>query len=96
MNNTSSIEVEPNSPAKHSIIWLHGLGADGNDFVPIVKELALSPELAIRFVFPHAPIMSVTINNGHKMRAWFDIMSLGNNTTIDTVGFKNAISLLST
>lgn len=94
MNDISSIEVEQKSPAKHSIIWLHGLGADGNDFVPITKDLELSPELATRFIFPHAPIMPVTINNGHKMRAWFDITSLGNETTIDKVGFKNAIHLI--
>lgn len=90
----SSIEVDPKNPTKHSVIWLHGLGADGNDFVPIVEELELSPELAVRFVFPHAPIMPITLNNGLKMRAWFDIISLGNETTVDQDGFKNAIYLI--
>ena len=55
------------------MIWLHGLGADGNDFVPIVDELRLPPELAVRFVFPHAPMIPVTVNNGYVMRAWYDI-----------------------
>src|SRR5258708_31193047 len=55
-----------------SIIWLHGLGADGNDFAPIVPELRL-PKAAIRFVFPHAPVRPVTINGGMRMRAWYDI-----------------------
>jgi phospholipase/carboxylesterase len=56
-----------------SVIWMHGLGADGNDFVPIVNEMRLPPSLAIRFVFPHAPVRPVTLNNGFRMRAWYDI-----------------------
>ncbi len=56
-----------------TLIWLHGLGADGWDFVPIVRELGLDEELPLRFVFPHAPMRPVTINNGHVMRAWYDI-----------------------
>lgn len=64
------LETEP-SPT-HSILWLHGLGADGHDFVPIVDELALPPTLSIRFVFPHAPMRPVSINRGMVMRAWHD------------------------
>ncbi len=56
-----------------SVIWLHGLGADGHDFEPIIPELGLPRELAVRFVFPHAPFRPVTINAGHVMRAWYDI-----------------------
>src|SRR5215216_2559377 len=56
-----------------TVIWMHGLGADGWDFVPIVRELPLPEDLALRFIFPHAPIRSVTINNGMEMRAWYDI-----------------------
>lgn len=56
-----------------SVIWMHGLGADGNDFVPIVQELDLSGAPAIRFVFPHAPMQPVSINNGYVMRAWYDV-----------------------
>lgn len=91
MNDLSPIEIEPQTPAKHSIIWLHGLGADGNDFVPIVNQLKLPTELAVRFIFPHAPIIPVTINNGYKMRAWFDILSLSIDSNFDSVGFSNAI-----
>lgn len=70
------IEIEPATTTKHSIIWLHGLGADGHDFVPIVSSLNLPPSSAIRFIFPHAPILPVTVNNGYEMRAWYDIVSL--------------------
>lgn len=59
-----------------SIIWLHGLGADGNDFAPIVPQLDLSEVYGIRFIFPHAPTIPVTINNGHVMPAWYDIKQL--------------------
>jgi phospholipase/carboxylesterase len=67
-----TIEIETRPKPSHSVIWLHGLGADGNDFVPIVQELSLPP-LGIRFVFPHAPMRAVTINGGFVMRAWYDI-----------------------
>ena len=68
---TIELETSPNPSA--AVIWMHGLGADGNDFVPIVNELDLSGAPAIRFIFPHAPMMPVTINNGHVMRAWYDV-----------------------
>lgn len=67
-----SIELETAPNPTASVIWLHGLGADGNDFAPIVPELEL-PDIAIRFVFPHAPMQPVTINGGMVMRAWYDI-----------------------
>ena len=67
-----AIEIETGKNPTASIIWLHGLGADGNDFAPVVPELEL-PETAIRFVFPHAPVQPVTINGGMRMRAWYDI-----------------------
>jgi len=67
-----AIEIETAPQPATSVIWLHGLGADGNDFVPIVRELELPP-VPIRFVFPHAPMQPVTINNGMVMRAWYDI-----------------------
>lgn len=69
---TIEIEIGTSQP-RYAIIWLHGLGADGNDFVPIVNELSIPPEASIRFVFPHAPERPVTINNGFVMRAWYDI-----------------------
>lgn len=68
-----TIELATGSNPAASIIWMHGLGADGNDFVPIVNELDLSGAPAIRFIFPHAPMQPVTINNGHIMRAWYDV-----------------------
>jgi phospholipase/carboxylesterase len=67
-----ALEIETGSHPERSIIWLHGLGADGNDFAPIVPELQL-PKEPIRFVFPHAPVQPVTINGGMAMRAWYDI-----------------------
>jgi len=70
---TIEIESAPNPTA--AVIWLHGLGADGNDFVPIVRELDLSGSQAIRFIFPTAPTMPVTINGGYMMRAWYDIFT---------------------
>ncbi len=68
------ITIEPKQPASATVIWLHGLGADGHDFEPIVPELKLPSSLAIRFIFPHAPIRPVTINGGEEMRAWYDFV----------------------
>ena len=73
MDPLQSIELATGSDPAGSVIWLHGLGADGWDFVPIVRELPLPEGLALRFVFPHAPMRPVTINNGFVMRAWYDI-----------------------
>lgn len=70
------IEIEPDQPARHAVIWLHGLGADGHDFEAIVPELRLPPELAIRYVFPNAPSIPVTINGGVVMPAWYDILRM--------------------
>jgi phospholipase/carboxylesterase len=68
---TIEIETAPNPAA--AVIWMHGLGADGNDFAPIVPELALGSLPAVRFIFPHAPMQPVTLNNGQVMRAWYDV-----------------------
>src|SRR5262245_30671524 len=67
-----AIEIETAKNPASSVIWLHGLGADGNDFAPLVPALKL-PKAPIRFVFPHAPVQPVTINGGMRMRAWYDI-----------------------
>jgi phospholipase/carboxylesterase len=67
------VQLEPGPPATHSVIWLHGLGADGFDFPPLVPHLGLGDEPAVRFVFPHAPRMAVTINGGAEMPSWYDI-----------------------
>jgi phospholipase/carboxylesterase len=68
-----TIEIETGKNPAASVIWMHGLGADGNDFVPIVEELDLTGTPAVRFIFPHAPMRAVTINNGYVMRAWYDV-----------------------
>ena len=70
-----AIRIETGPKPEAAVIWLHGLGADGHDFEPIVPELELSKP--VRFVFPHAPIRPVTINQGMRMRAWYDILQLG-------------------
>ena len=76
MTATPPVIIETGPKPVGSVIWLHGLGADGHDFKPIVPELRLPQELPLRFVFPHAPIRPVTINGGMEMRAWYDILSL--------------------
>lgn len=73
---TETVEVTTGKEPAGSIIWLHGLGADGHDFEPIVPELRLPASLPLRFVFPHAPVRPVTVNGGMSMRAWYDIVSL--------------------
>jgi phospholipase/carboxylesterase len=85
-NTLPCIEIETAPDPAASIIWLHGLGADGNDFVPIVPELALSPAPAVRFVFPHAPVRRVAINNGMAMRAWYDIAAADLSSRADIDG----------
>src|SRR6201993_1824222 len=70
-----AIQIETGPDPDAAVIWLHGLGADGHDFEPIVPELEL--EMPVRFVIPHAPIRPVTINQGMRMRAWYDILQLG-------------------
>jgi phospholipase/carboxylesterase len=69
------VEHETGPQPTHSVIWLHGLGADGHDFAPIVPELQLPASLTVRFVFPHATIQPVTINGGMAMRSWYDILT---------------------
>ncbi len=77
MSVLDAIELETGSAPDAAVIWLHGLGADGSDFEPIVPELRLPQRLRIRFVFPNAPAIPVTINNGMRMPAWYDILQLG-------------------
>ena len=89
-----SLVIETGSAPDACIIWLHGLGADGHDFEPIVPELRLPPELAIRFVFPHAPMMPVTINQGFVMRAWYDIRTADIGAEPDAEGIRASTSLV--
>jgi phospholipase/carboxylesterase len=83
-----TIELETGSRPDAAVIWLHGLGADGNDFVPIVEEMKLPASLSIRFVFPHAPVRPVTINNGFPTRAWYDIAGGDFATRADLAGVR--------
>ena len=83
-----TVELETGGKPAGSVIWLHGLGADGHDFEPIVPELRLPPELPLRFIFPHAPVRPVTLNNGYPMRAWFDIVKIGLNQPRDLAGMQ--------
>ncbi len=84
------VVLEPDRPAQACVIWLHGLGADGHDFVPIVSELRLPDELAIRYVFPHAPVRPVTLMNGMPVRAWFDILSIDRMGAQDVAGITQS------
>ena len=79
-----TIEVETGARPDAAVIWLHGLGADGHDFEPVVPALGLPERLAVRFVFPHAPVRPVTINMGTRMRAWYDIVALDGRREDDT------------
>jgi len=78
------LEIETRSPVDAAVIWLHGLGADGHDFEPIVPELDLPADAAIRFIFPHAPAIPVTINGGFVMPAWYDILEINIDRKVDT------------
>ncbi len=81
-----TVEVGGGDQARYSVIWMHGLGADGHDFEPIVPELRLPTDLAVRFIFPHAPVRPVTLNGGMAMRAWYDIVTLGGGAPQDAEG----------
>ena len=83
-----TIEAESGPHPRATIIILHGLGADGNDFVPVAQELDLEALGPVRFVFPHAPVMPVTINNGYRMRAWYDILGTEMHGVHDEAGLR--------
>lgn len=90
-----TVEINPEQlPPKVSVIWLHGLGASGCDFVDFVPEMNLPPELGVRFVFPDAPIRPITKFNGMKMRGWFDIAELSKDAKQDEVGIGNSQQLV--
>lgn len=91
---SDTVEIETGESPTGSVIWLHGLGADGHDFEPIVPELRLPATLPLRFVFPHAPVRPVTINGGMAMRAWYDIVSLDRNGPADEAGIRDSGEIL--
>lgn len=86
-----SIEIDTGPNPTACVIVLHGLGADGNDFVPIAQELDLAAAGPVRFVFPHAPVMPVTINNGYRMRAWYDILGMDLVRREDEAGLRRSL-----
>lgn len=89
------VEVETAPSPELSVIWLHGLGADGNDFVSLVPELGLPRDARVRFIFPHAPMIPVTCNNGYVMRAWYDILSMdGISRHVDDNGIRASRDLI--
>lgn len=83
-----TIVVEPAAPANAAVIWMHGLGADGHDFEPVVPEFDFPPPLRVRFIFPHAPYRPITINAGQVMRGWYDIIELGSLRREDAPGIN--------
>jgi phospholipase/carboxylesterase len=91
--NLETLEVETGAKPVATVIWLHGLGADGHDFEPIVPELRLPASKPVRFIFPHAPQRPVTINMGMRMRAWYDILQMGGGPE-DEAGIREAQALL--
>ena len=89
-----TIELETGPAPRASVVLMHGLGADGNDFVPIVPELGLENRLPVRFVFPHAPMRPVSINRGYVMRAWYDIVEHGGGWREDAANVRESRELI--
>lgn len=90
----STVEIQPTAEHKYSVIWLHGLGADGHDFEDIVQEFNLPAAPYIRYVFPNAPIQPITINNGMEMRAWYDILVTHLEREVDIDGIYESEKLI--
>lgn len=86
-----TVEQETGASPQWSVIWLHGLGADGHDFAPIVPELVRPHWPALRFVFPHAPVRPITINNGVPMRGWYDIVGMDFRSRADMAGVQESV-----
>jgi len=94
MSELDAIIIETHEQPDAAIIWLHGLGADGNDFVPIIDQLQLPSHYAIRFIFPNAPLRPITINQGYQMPGWYDISSLSIVEQEDEAGIKESSAIL--
>lgn len=91
-----AVEVETGRGPASAVIWLHGLGADGHDFEPLVPELVLPGERAVRFIFPHAPMRPVTLNGGFAMRAWYDITAIDRRAPEDESGIRTSQAAVET
>lgn len=96
MTSPEAVEVETGPEPAGTVIWLHGLGADGHDFEPIVPQLVRADERALRFVFPHAPVRPVTINGGYAMRAWYDILGIDRHSAQDEAGIRGSDAMVRT
>ena len=94
MSELESIIIETNKKPNAAIIWLHGLGADGNDFVPIIDQLQLPSDLAVRFIFPNAPMRPITINQGYQMPGWYDVSSHSIVEEEDEAGIRESSAIL--
>lgn len=94
MNELDAVIMEPPGEATASLIWLHGLGADGHDFEPLIPQLDIVERFGVRVILPHAPVQPVTINGGMPMRAWYDIRLADLEQAVDIVGIRRAIGLL--
>ncbi|MEN9756118.1 MAG: hypothetical protein RL755_305 [Pseudomonadota bacterium] len=94
-NALQSVQIPASSTHKYSVIWLHGLGADGHDFEGIVPELNLIDSSSIRFIFPHAPVQAITVNRGMEMRAWYDVLSMDElQREVDVAGIERSTLLV--
>ncbi|WP_293931654.1 alpha/beta hydrolase [Iodobacter sp.] len=95
MSTLPCVEIETTSQPSASVIWLHGLGADGNDFAGIVPDLQLPADLGVRFIFPHAPSMPISCNNGYVMPAWYDILHFDQiSRQADVAGVKASVEMI--
>lgn len=94
MNLLPAIELETSPDPEYCVIWLHGLGADGNDFAPIVPALKLPEKPAVRFIFPHAPKIPVTVNGGFVMPAWYDILEMEIDRRVDVEGLMGSVEAI--
>ena len=90
MTELETITIETRDNPDAAVIWLHGLGADGNDFVPLVEQLQLPADTGIRFIFPHAPVRPITLNQGYRMRGWYDFYGLSPDDREDEAGIREA------
>jgi len=92
MTSLQTLELNPGAPARATVVILHGLGADGTDFLPFADELSLDAVGPVRFVFPRAPVRPVTANGGHRMRAWYDILAFGGSAGEDEAGLRDSFA----
>ena len=94
MSHADAVIIETGATPTHTIIWLHGLGADGHDFESIVPEITLPKDVVVRFIFPHAPVQPITLNGGMAMRAWYDILGLDRTSEQDAQGIRQSERLI--